>query len=515
MRTSKILALVFGMLLGSLVPAGAETVEVLSLTNNSQPGPAYFPAVSADGKWAAFSLYADPTRLTNHYYEIYVRNLATGTLELISVANDGGVANGVSQRPVLSVDGRFVVFESYASNLVPDDVNGTVDVFLRDRLLGTTEIVSVATDGTQGIYGSSAAAVSADGRFVAFCTRSNFTSNNSMVFGTYLRDRQARTTTFVSTGIFPALSGDGRVVVTRDNGLVLRDLQTGAVETIAQFTFGLMNTNPNAYIPAISGDGRYVVFEGWSAAGAPLSTEVFVYDRLTRTTRQITRAFDGSPLTTATTPYGTSLRPKISADGRFVLFFSSAADLVEGITDKQLYLHDLVNQTTTRVPVDNLWATVLYPLFDLSGDGSVIVFQDTITNHFPQYPTAYYFGIFTLRSNATIGEDTDTGEGNGIGLAEPKITAEPSVLWPPNSKLTDVKLAVAAPGATAVEIRVADEYGTFNQTVHGTEAKVKLEAWRNGADQDGRTYTITAVATNAAGQTRTTTTTVSVPHDQR
>lgn len=508
MWLDKLLVFVLAVLLVSIGSVEAATLDLISLTQSGQANNAYFPAVSTDGKWAAFSSY-DPTHITNNS-DIYIRNLDTGTLEKVSLASDGGFGNGVSQRPSISADGRFVVFESLASNLVPGDVNGACDVFVRDRLLGTTEIVSLDNDGTQGTEGSSTAAISADGRFVVFNTRSNFTGSDATIgFGAFLRDRQAQTTTYISSGIFPALSGSGRIIVSREGkNLVLRDLQAGVVEIVAQFGAELMNTNPNAYIPAISSDGRYVVYEGWSAPGAPLSTEVFVYDRLTRSNQQITRAYDGGPLTTASSRYGSSLVPRISADGRFVLFFSSAADLVKGISGNRLYLHDLANKSTVVVPINNPWATCLYPLFNLSGDGTVIVFQDTIINHQPQYATSF-FGIFALRSGSAI-----SGDNNPVWSVEPVISATPGLLWPPNGKLTDVKLSVAAPGATQVEIRIVDEYGTFTQTVHGADATVKLEASRNGADKDGRTYTITAVATNAVGQTKTATTTVSVPRDQ-
>lgn len=373
MRTGKLLLLACVILLGSQVSAKAETLEQLGLSANIYRASLYKqPAVSADGKWTAFA----------NGYDIYVSNLETGAMERISVSSDGASANSSCENPALSADGRFVVFESLATNLVTGDVNGQRDVFLRDRLLKTTEIVSIATDGTQGFLPNigSPPTISADGRYVAFHILSPLTTKDgTRTYDIYLRDRQEKTTTRIARGIYPALSSDGRFTAYRhDSSLFLRNLRTGKVRAIERFKSEPSRNNPFAYIPSISGDGRYVVYEGWSAPGAPLSTEVFLYDSQTGDTIQITHAFDGTQLTTASGLYNTPLRPKISADGRFVLFPSSAADIVQGIDGNQLYLYDIVNRSTTHLPIDNLWLKTppLFHYFNISGDGSVIVLQD-------------------------------------------------------------------------------------------------------------------------------------------
>src|SRR5207302_2591866 len=98
----------------------------------------------------------------------------TGTTERVSVASDGAQGNGSSGLlsfafpPALSADGRFVAFVSFATNLVAGDTNGATDVFVHDRQTGITERVSVASDGTEGNSWSVSPAISADGRIVAF-----------------------------------------------------------------------------------------------------------------------------------------------------------------------------------------------------------------------------------------------------------------------------------------------------------------------------------------------------------
>src|SRR5207249_8340068 len=91
-----------------------------------------------------------------------------GTTERVSVDSTGTEGNSASTQPSISADGRFVAFASDATNLVPGDTNGAIDVFVHDRLTGTTERVSVDSAGTQGNNSSAEPSISADGRFVAF-----------------------------------------------------------------------------------------------------------------------------------------------------------------------------------------------------------------------------------------------------------------------------------------------------------------------------------------------------------
>lgn len=509
MGMKRLLGLVVGGLLCSQVVVGAAGLELLSLERGQPEGYSYFPAISSDSRWVSFSTFGSLVHLDhNNIYDIYVRNLATGALERASVASDGSEANSSSHMSALSADGRFVAFDSYASNLVPGDGNGVPDVFLRDRLYGTTELISVATDGTAGNQPSNGAVISADGRYVAFhSTASNLAPNdNNPGIDVYLRDRVLQTTTRIAPyGSDPAMSADGRFIAYRRAAkLQVLDRQTGLVEVVGPFAFF-----PAA--PSISSDGRYVTYEGLPAGGTPMSIAVFVYDRLTRTQRQITPTIDRSPWGSTTVfSYWMSLRPKISADGRFVLSFC-ASEMTPDHLGNQLNLYDLVTERTVRLPIANLWATYLFPYFDLSGDGSVVVFHDVIQNLIPTYSgyNPNVLGVFAWRTGVAGGVNPVGPAGNLT------LTAEPPLLLPANSKLTSVKIAAVASEGATVEIRIADEYGTFSQTLFGTEVTVPLEAWRQGGDKDGRTYTITAVATDLAGRQATATTIVSVPHDQR
>src|SRR5262249_13825695 len=132
-------------------------------------GRSILPAISSDGRYVAFQ--SDASNLvagdTNGVTDVFVRDRLTGTTERMSVDSAGVQGNGVSSVPSISADGRYVAFLSDASNLVAGDTNGVTDVFVHDRTTGATERVSVATGGTQADRGSGYAAISPDGRFVA------------------------------------------------------------------------------------------------------------------------------------------------------------------------------------------------------------------------------------------------------------------------------------------------------------------------------------------------------------
>ncbi len=128
------------------------------------------PAISADGRYVTFASVASNLVPgdTNHTGDVFVRDLRSGTTRRVSVAGNGAQGNHSSYGSAISADGRYVAFLSDASNLVPGDTNGASDVFVRDRRSGTTRRVSVAGNGTQGNLDSGDQAISADGRYVAF-----------------------------------------------------------------------------------------------------------------------------------------------------------------------------------------------------------------------------------------------------------------------------------------------------------------------------------------------------------
>ncbi|MDP9388754.1 MAG: hypothetical protein M3Q48_12775, partial [Actinomycetota bacterium] len=204
------------------------------------------PAISAEGRYVAFvsraaNLVAGDT---NEAADVFVRDRVTRTTERASVSDTGAQASGTSAGPSLSGDGNLVAFDSRATNLVAGDTNGVDDVFVRDRRAGTTIRASVSSTGAQANNvlggGSQSAAISADGRFVAFDSRATnlVAGDTNGAPDVFVRDLTAATTmrvsveaggaqaTFDSTA--PALSADGNLVAFQSNDphLVVDDLNS-------------------------------------------------------------------------------------------------------------------------------------------------------------------------------------------------------------------------------------------------------------------------------------------------
>ncbi len=320
---------------------------------------------------------------TNAVPDIYVRDLAHQTVTRVSVSSTGQQANGRSNGPVISRNGRFVAFVSIADNLVPGDTNGLPDVFVHDRQTGDIERVSVSSTGQQGNSSSASTglSISADGRFVAFVSSATnlIPEGTAAASNVYVRDRQTGTTEIVSvssTGqqgssicdffgcTLPvsdtsSISADGRYVAFESNArnlvpndsnnqfdVFLRDRQTGTTERVSLSNTGFQITRGES--PSISDDGRYVAFQS-DYLFPTIQMDVFVRDRQAHTTQRV------SISTGDTGGNNNSFTPGISPDGRFVAFQSLASNLVPSDTNggTDVFLRDRLLGTTERVNVTN------------------------------------------------------------------------------------------------------------------------------------------------------------------
>lgn len=199
-----LLALCFLSMVGC---ANVARVSVSSLSGQEPNGDSKNIALSEDGRYTAFESEASNMVAGDGNFgpDIFVRDNFTGTLELISKSTSGGVGNGWSRAPDISPNGRFVVFASSASNLVVGDTNGgTSDVFLYDRQTGVMEIVSLDAAGLQGTGASRGGSITSDGNMIAFFTASPFSASDvNTLDDVYVRDRSLGDTTLISK----ALSG--------------------------------------------------------------------------------------------------------------------------------------------------------------------------------------------------------------------------------------------------------------------------------------------------------------------
>lgn len=175
------------------------------------------PSISTTGRWVAFQSTASNLIAVdaNGTYDIFVRDRTLSTTTLVSATSAGAVGNSASLFGVISGSGGHVAFRSLASDLVAGDTNARYDIFVRARTGGTVERVSVATGGAQANNASSELWISSDGTRVVFAT---IATNLGGAAGVYARDRTAGTTSTVfasGTTVHPFITGDGHSVLYR------------------------------------------------------------------------------------------------------------------------------------------------------------------------------------------------------------------------------------------------------------------------------------------------------------
>jgi uncharacterized repeat protein (TIGR01451 family) len=384
------------------------------------------PSVSAGGRFVAFASLSDNLVPgdTNGKSDIFVRDRLTGTTERVSVSSagrqgdaDSGLLNGMAG-PSISADGRFVVFDSEATNLVKGDTNGTSDVFLHDRLTGATERVSVSSTGAQasGTEGT----ISADGKRVAFTSFSdNLVPGDTNFSGdVFVRDLSTGTTVRASvasdgsqggnSSFHPSLDGDGHVVAfdsfadlapNDGNGTVdvyVHDLDSGVTDAASIGPAGssfVINHGGNANI---SSNGRFVVFDTaesnlFNDTNGPIQDAV-LFDRTAHTWEDVSVSDNGKE------GNDNSSLPVVSADGRFVEFTSFASNLVRDDTNNRddVFVRDRQAGTTARVSVGSAGQQGDLDSIsgDISEDGQVAAFFSDSSTFVPETQSFFAFDIF-------------------------------------------------------------------------------------------------------------------------
>ena len=260
------------------------------------------PAISGNGRYVAFNSVAANlvTGDTNGRIDTFVRDLVANTTTRVSVTNAGGQALTtalIGNRPAISDDGRYVAFQSYATNLVAGDTNAAPDIFVRDRVGNTTRRVSVTNAGGQGNGWSYEVAISGDGRYVAFSSAAT-----NLVAG----DTNARRDIFV------------------------RD-RVGNTTTRMSVTSGGVQGNGDSSNPAINLNGRYVAFTSSAtnlvSGDTNAASDVFVRDRTGLTTTRVSTSSANAQADNY------SYANDINGAGNMVLFSSDASNLVSGDTN--------------------------------------------------------------------------------------------------------------------------------------------------------------------------------------
>ncbi len=283
-------------------------------------------------------------------------------VQLVSTNTTGNTANAASNIVLgaANSDGRYIVFQTSATNLTPGDSSAWQEVYVRDRQLGTTALVSVSSGGFLANCGSAGATISADGRYVAFrsCADNLYTG-----------------------------STNGK------NGIYVRDLFQGNTEREDISAVGSVANGSGSIAPKITADGRFVLFESDATNLVPgtSGSQAYVRDRKTGTITLASAATDGTPANAAVRGTG------ISADGRFVGFTSSATDLVaQNIGGMpQAFLKDLATGSVVLISVApdgsaanssvlNNSSSGSYAPLAISADGRFVLFNSQATNLVPQ-----------------------------------------------------------------------------------------------------------------------------------
>lgn len=408
-------------------PAAAATVQGIDgAPSNGPSGLGVDVDISEGGAFVSFASAASNLVAgdTNETVDVFVFEAATGTVERIALSGaepngaSGPLGRGVAMGngreldndaptgPVLSADASFVAFASLASNWVPADSNGHLDVFVFDRTARTAERVSVGAEGAQANAASWSPAISGDGEFVAFVSAATNLAESDFGGHTdvFVRDRASGTTTIVSRradGVafngpssHPAISADGAFVAFLTEAtnvlanrllppvakVVVRDASDGSFR-IASVASGGFLADRSASFPVISGDGRYVSFLT-SATNLGRDTngllDVYRHDLMTGDTFCISAARDG----TAASAFRT--RPAMSRDGRYVVFGSLSSQIVENDYNAagDVFLRDAFADTTRVVSVTAAMRTAggLSMPRGISPDGTAIVFTSQASN---------------------------------------------------------------------------------------------------------------------------------------
>jgi hypothetical protein len=466
------------------------------------------PAISADGQVVAFdSLASNLVSLpdNNGTSDVFVHNFATNQTTLVSVNYLGTAsANGGGAQPTITPDGRYVLFRSNASDLVSSGGSGYQEIYRRDLVNQTTILVSTGMTGFGATGHCQNASMTPDGRYVIFDTNASdlVSGDNNGALDVFVRDTVAEQTYLVSVNAAGTGSGDGasqnasitpdgRYVVFEStaNDLVpgvtgsnsnvyVRDLVSGKTYLVSANPSGA-GGNGGSQHGAISNDGRYVAFDSDASDLAPgdtnNATDVFVRDRTTGQTTLVSMNAAGTASASGNSSY-----PSLSADGHKVVFDTLAPDLfpndVNG-TNANIIVHDLTTGTTTVVdPQRSRYGTVLTQTNAITPDGHHVVFvgsgDDLTPGDFNSYEDVIEWSDASPVANP--GSGYTVPEGASVTLDGSASTDADSTLttyeWDFNyngtfvTDATGVTTSFSAagldgPGTRTVALRVTDQAG--------------------------------------------------------
>jgi len=391
-----------------LAAPGDITRVSLPLIESQANGDSNNPFISADGRFVAFESNASNLVAgdSNGVTDIFVYDRQTGINTRVSVHSSGLQGNGYSENAAISTDGRYVTFQSNASNLVAEDTNGKTDIFVHDRNTGVTSRVSLVTGGGQSNGSSSNPSISGDGQYIAFeSVATNLVINDTNALqDVFLHDRNTITTTRVSGGagvlesngvsLSPSLSGNGQFVaftsiasnlVTGDtngkNDIFVNELSKNKLTRVSIPSDSSLESNGDSYAASISADGTRVVYYSYASNlimdDTNKKSDLFMFDFLNPETIRVSLTSESLQAN------NDSGSPAISPDGYFLTFDSIANDLIYGDENgtSDVFLHifgistEMVSKTSSNSPGN---AGSYYP--SISNYGNHVAFVSEATD---------------------------------------------------------------------------------------------------------------------------------------
>ena len=397
--------------------------------------------------------------------------LVAGTTERVSVSSAEAQGNGPSVNPEISADGRFVLFNSEATNLAKSDANGPLrDVLLRDRHRGTTRLVNVSSKGVQGDDQSNGTFITHDGRYAAYTSLSaNLVPGDTNGFvDAFLFDRKKGRTTRVSVG-------------------------PGGVEG-----------NADSFIAYLSTNGRFVAFYSFASNLDPATgaghSNLFVRDRLTGALTLETRGLGGRPADGPRSRVAAVINPS----GRFVAFHSVSTNLVRRDTngEQDVFRRDRSTGETVLVSVaaDSGPADGPSERGDMSRDGSLVVFSSLTTNLVPggTTPGRQHCYLRNLRQGTTRLIDVAAAGGEPDGSCGVVVRLTPDgrhVAF--NSIATDIVAGDANGFADSFVLdRRTGEVALASLAADGGQGDAHVSAFDLTITPDGRQVAFASAATN-------------------
>jgi hypothetical protein len=506
------------------------TRESVSSTGVPAAGSVQSGSLSANGRYVVFSSTAT-NLLGLAGMQVYRHDRVTGATVLVSVAKTGFVSTSGGFAPSVSADGRFVSFASAGSDFVDGDTNGQLDVFLRDMNNGTTAMVSASQTGAPADLGvvvynvAGKREISDDGRYVAFASSATNlvpTPNNGKS-QVYVKDMATGLVTRASVdgsnvagndaSSAAALSGNGRVVAflslaanfsslatSHTTQLFVRDLDAGSTTLESVTTAGAPVVSQAVSAPALSFDGHYVVFES-RAQLEPRDRDIGTYDVFLRDRSLHTTVL--ASLSPNAFAGADSRAPSISADGRWVGFQSLDNMLVPGDANGMIdvFLYDRSTEAVTLVSVNDAGqqANALSTGASVSADGRLVLLQTTASNLVTS-PSSTGAQLYArdMRTNeapvVALGPDANLDEGVKLSRLASFSDQDASTSWSATVNYGDgsamAALALAAdktftldhlfkPGSYVVSVVVTDDAGaagtgSFRVTVTNLAPTVNL-----------------------------------------